>query len=93
MPRVYLGNPSPIFNGRAVEDSNAVTMVSIPDCKSLDDMVRDIGHDDGSSNTGLWRQHSARDTPSWVACDENPELEAAIAGHFGCPAGRPGVGD
>lgn len=90
MPRVYLGNPYPIFNGRAVEDNTAITMVSVPECKSLDHMVRDIAHDDGSPNTGLWRQHSGRDIPTWVACDDSPELEAALADHFGCPAGRPG---
>lgn len=89
MPLVYLGNPYPIFNGHAVEDNTAITMVHVPDCKSVDDAVRDIAHDDGSPNGGLWRSHSARNIPSWVSCDENPELESAIANHFGCPAGRP----
>lgn len=89
MPRVCLGNPYPIFNGTAVEDPTGITMVHVPDTKSVGDAVRDIAHDDGSPNGGLWRSHSARDKPSWVVCDENPELEAAISEHFGCPAGRP----
>ena len=91
MPTVYLGNPFPIFNGRPVADPTAITKVSIPECKSLEHMVCDVVHDDGSSNTGLWRQHSALDAPAWVCCDDNPELETAIAEHFGCPAGRPGA--
>ena len=90
MPRVYLGNPYPIFNGVAIADPTAMTMVHVPDLKSIRDAVRDIGHDDGTPNGGLWRSHSARDIPTWVSCDENPELEAAVAEHFGCPAGRPG---
>ncbi len=93
MPRVYLGNPLPIFNGRVVEDPNAITMVAVPDSKSLEHAVRDIAHDDGTPNAGLWLSHSAKAAPSWVSCDESPELEAAIAEHFGCPAGRPSDGD
>lgn len=89
MPRVFLGNPYPIFGGEAVEDSTAITMVHVPDSKSIGDAVRDIVHDDGSSNRGLWSVHSARDVPSWVECEENRELETALAEHFGCPAGRP----
>lgn len=89
MPRVVLGNPYPIFNGHPVEDLTAITMVSVPDCKSIGDAVRDIAHDDGSANAGLWASHSAKSKPSWVECPDNPELEAAIAARFGCPAGRP----
>jgi hypothetical protein len=89
VPRVVLGNPFPIFNGRPVEDQTAMTVVSIPDCKSIEDAVRDIAHDDGSPNGGLWLSHSALSKPSWVECADNPELEAAIAARFGCPAGRP----
>lgn len=90
MPRVVLGNPLPIFNGVAVRDDTAMTVVDVPDCKSIEHAVRDIGHDDGTPNGGLWRSHSANDIPTWVSCETSPELEAAIAAHFGCPAGRPG---
>ena len=89
MPNVYLGNPFPIFNGRPVADPTAITRVSVPDCKSLADAVRDIAHDNGDTNNGLWLSHSAAAAPSWVECDENPELEAALAQRFGCPIGRP----
>lgn len=88
MPRVVLGNPLPIFNGRVVSDPTAMTAVDIPDCKSLADAVRDIAHDDGA-HSGLWVSHSAAPAPTWVSCDASPELEAAIAERFGCPAGRP----
>lgn len=88
MPRVVLGNPYPIFNGRAVHDPTAITEVSIPDCKSLSHAVRDVVHDDGTGNVGLWPAHSAAPAPSWVECD-NAELESAIAAHFKCPVGRP----
>jgi hypothetical protein len=86
---VFLGNPYPIFNGTAVEDNTAITMVFVPDSKSLANAVRDIAHDDGTANTGLWLAHSAKAKPSWVECADSPELEAAIANHFGIPAGRP----
>lgn len=89
MPRVFLGNPFPIFDGRPVEDPTAVTVVHVPDSKSLADAVRDIAHDDGSANGGLWLSHSALSKPSWVECADSPELEAAVAERFGCPAGRP----
>lgn len=84
MPRVLLGNPYPIFNGRPTVDLTAVTAVEVPDSKSLDHAVRDITHPDG-----LWRAHSAEPAPAWVECKADPELEAALAGQFGCPMGRP----
>jgi hypothetical protein len=66
-----------------------MTRVHVPDNKTLDQMIRDIAHDDGTSNAGLWYSHSAAPSPSWVVCDDNPELEKAIAERFGCPVGRP----
>lgn len=89
MPRVVLGNPMPVFNGRITPDPSAITMVHVPDCKSIEHALRDIGHDDGTANGGLWWSVSGLAAPTWVSCDENPELEAAIAARFGCPAGRP----
>lgn len=89
MPRVLLGNPAPVINGRVTSDPTGVTVVTIPDCKSIQDAVRDIGHDDGSAHVGLWWSHSGLAAPAWVSCDENPELEDAVAQRFGCPAGRP----
>lgn len=84
MPRVSLGNPHPIFNGRPTSDPTAVTVVDIPDSKSLAHAVRDVTHRDG-----LWWAHSADSRPAWVECLSDLDLEAAIAGEFGCPAGRP----
>lgn len=87
MALVLLGNPQPIFNGVArAEDS--ITTVHLPEGKSLGDMVRDIGHVDGTGNHGLWGSHSAAPAPSWVESDD-PQLAAAISARFGCPIGRP----
>ncbi len=88
MPTVQLGNPQPIFNGMVHNDPTAVTQVSIPESRSFDEAIRDVCHDDGTSNTGLWAAHSGAKAPAWVASD-SPELEAALAARFGCPAGRP----
>lgn len=33
--------------------------------------------------------HSGGVAPTWVACAENPELEAALAAHFDCARGEP----
>jgi hypothetical protein len=90
-----LGNPWPIFNGIIQKDDNAVTMVHIPAHKSLAEALRDITHDEGDPHIGgagtggAWKAHSGARSPSWVECEAWPELEAALAEHFGCPAGRP----
>lgn len=82
MATVYLGNPTPVFNGIPSDDPDAITKVSIPDGRSLSSALRDIVHSDG-----LWQIHSAGN-PTWVESD-TPELAEAIAQHFGCPIGRP----
>lgn len=33
--------------------------------------------------------HAAGGRPAWVACPDHPELEAALAAFFDCPAGEP----
>lgn len=37
----------------------------------------------------LMQTHSAGDAPSWVSCPDDPDFEAALAAHFGCPVGEP----
>lgn len=88
MSTVHLGNPRPIFNGEPVDDQAAVTRVVIRDGKTLRESLLDIVHNDGTPNTGLWPQHSAASSPSWVESDD-PQLAQAIATHYGCPIGRP----
>lgn len=92
MPSVQLGNPLPIFNGVATSDPDAVTVVHIPDSKSLADAVRDVAHVDPSGNNGLWGSHSGAPAPAWVE-SSSPELAAALAARFGCPIGRPAAVD
>ena len=82
MATVYLGNPTPVFNGIPSDDPEAITKVGIPDGRPLNSALRDIVHSDG-----LWTIHSAGN-PTWVESD-TPELAEAIAKHFGCPIGRP----
>jgi hypothetical protein len=38
---------------------------------------------------GLWAEHSFDSSPSWVACDEDPDLANFISAYTGCPVGRP----
>ena len=48
-----------------------------------DERVENVVHDDG-----FWRAHSSKPA-AWVECPGDPELERALASHFGCPIGRP----
>lgn len=88
MPVVHLGNPAPMDGANPLPGGERVTTVVIPDSRSLDDAIRDVAHNDGSPNTGLWAAHSSAGAPSWVECQENPELASALAARFGCPIGR-----
>lgn len=83
MPVVHLGNPAAHAGGDRLPGEGHVTRVVIPDCRTLDQAVRDVTHEDG-----LWSRHSHADAASWVECDD-PELEQALAAEFGCPIGRP----
>jgi hypothetical protein len=93
VPRVILGNPWPIFNGIIQRDDNALTMVHVPETKTLQEAIRDIAHDDGTPHVGgagshgAWKAHSGASKPSFVSCPDWPELEEALAKHFGCPTG------
>jgi hypothetical protein len=59
--------------------------------KTLDEAVRDVVHHEPGFS-GLWVLHSAAPAPSWVESD-NPDLEQALADHYGCPIGRPQESD
>ena len=85
MPSVFLGNPQPIGDGAT---PGCVTEIDVPWSKSLEEAVRDISHDDGTANSGLWVAHSRAKSPSWVESD-SPALAAALAAKWGCPVGRP----
>jgi hypothetical protein len=93
MPVVRLGNPKALNHatGKAVKGER-ITEAHLDPGKSLADQLRDITHDDGGPHTGLWASHSEADAPSWVVSD-SPELEAALAAHYGCPVGQPDTDD
>lgn len=81
MPTVRLGNSAALHRGEVLE-GDRVTTLAIHDDDPLDTRMRTITHTDG-----LWPQVSAS-TPTWVSSDD-PELEAALAEHYGCPIGEP----
>lgn len=81
MPTARLGNRAAIDRGQILE-GNRVTTVHILDEDSLSERMRTLTHADG-----LWPNMSVHPA-AWVECDD-PELEAALATHFGCPVGMP----
>lgn len=80
MPIVRLGNHAALNNG-AVLDGERITTIQPPDDDPHDERMRNITHADG-----LWARVSAA-PPTWVECDD-PELEQALAEHFGCRIGE-----
>ncbi|MCW2900922.1 MAG: hypothetical protein JWO67_3187 [Streptosporangiaceae bacterium] len=91
MPVVQLGNPAPTERGVLMPGGPTITEVVVPDSHSIDQAVRDIAYVDptGGGNSGLWASHSDVPAPSWVSCPDDPDLQAALAARYGCPAGRP----
>ena len=72
MPSVRLGNPRPV-GALPGFDGEHITEIDVPDSKSFEHAIRDICHDDGTANTGLWRAHSDAPAPSWVE-SSSPDL-------------------
>lgn len=91
MPEVSLGNRS-VIAMISDQDTGLKTMyrypniiqsttnISIPPDRDLFSALRDV--------VATWQAHSD-EAPAWVACAEDPEMEAILAKHFTCPAGRP----
>lgn len=84
MPIVRLGNTACRARDSYghVLQGNRVTTVPIYDEDLLADRMRTITHPDG-----LWPSESSAPA-AWVESDD-PELETALAEHFGCPIGQP----
>lgn len=59
-----------------------VTTIAFPSERSFVDALREV-----TDPRGVWAAHSD-EPPAWVASDD-PELEAALARHFGCERGAP----
>lgn len=85
MPTVRLGNTAALDQGRLM-DGLRVTTFNIVDDDDTSTRLRTIAHADG-----LWPQLSMRPA-AWVEADD-PELQAVLAEHFGCPVGKPDDGD
>jgi hypothetical protein len=82
VPTVRLGNRAAIDRGQILE-GNRVTTIQILDENDLGSRMRTITHADG-----LWPNMSVHPA-AWVECDDDSELESALATHFGCPVGMP----
>jgi len=82
MPTVRLGNHAALDPDGNTVPGQQITTIHIPDTDPHEDRMRNITHRDG-----LWSRLAA-EPPAWVASDD-PELEAALARHFDCPAGEP----
>lgn len=88
MAIVLLGNPQPSVAGSTVDANGEGILKVVPDPEaSVEGVLRDLFHDDGTANSGLWPSHSTAAAPSWVESD-NSELAAAIAARTGCRLGR-----
>ena len=87
MPRVLLGNPSAIDAGRPIA-GHQITTVDLPDSYTRAEQLRTLFHLDATT-AGVWPSHSAAPAPSWVECDTDPDLAAAISEETGCSIGRP----
>lgn len=84
MPTVRMGNTACRArdgHGRVLEGSR-VTTIPFYDEDPLEMRVRTVTHPDG-----LWPSESNA-PPAWVECDD-PELQSALAEHYGCPVGQP----
>lgn len=79
---VKLGNTAALDQGIRLPGKRVTTVV-IQDEDTLQQRMRTITHADG-----IWPHHS-RQPAAWVECDQDEELVAALAQHFGCPIGRP----
>lgn len=66
---------------QALNAGDAYAVHNFPGTETLTEMFNPVG--------GFWREHSNDAYPSWVACDEDPNLAAHIAAYAGCPVGRP----
>jgi hypothetical protein len=94
MPEVRLGNVAvrevigadhdgaPIHRRHSGQSTTVIHLPSDEENWTHDERVRTVVHDDGH-----WRAHSSK-PPAWVESDD-PQLQAELAAHFGCPIGRP----
>lgn len=88
MAIVMLGNPQPAIAGSTVDEhGNGVVKVVTDPESDIATVLRDLFHDDGTPNVGLWVAHSTAPAPAWVESDD-AELAQAIADHAGCRVGR-----
>lgn len=78
---VKLGNAAALDRGIRMEGKRVTTVYAQE--PTLQEQMRTIVHADG-----IWPQHS-RQPAAWVECEQDRELEASLADHFGCPIGRP----
>lgn len=81
MPTVRFGNHAALDNGKSM-DGEWVTIHIASAADTLAEQMQTITH-----ANGVWVRNST-EPPAWVECDD-PELEAALAAHYGCSIGEP----
>ena len=100
MPTVQLGNVAvrevvgadpdgtPIHRRYSGQSTTTINLPGDDERWTHDERLRAVVHDGADDGlAGHWPSHSSK-PPAWVECDD-PDLEQAIAAHFGCPIGRP----
>lgn len=77
-----LGNVAAIDRGQLLPGNRITTFNLREDGSPLEERLQDITNADG-----LWA-HMSLAAPAWVESDD-VALAWALAGHYGCPVGRP----
>lgn len=67
-----------------LEGAPRVLECQVPDDWNLGETFRTI-----TDPGGIMAAHSSG-VPAWVSCPDKPNLEALLAEHYGCAAGKPG---
>ncbi|HEX7276039.1 MAG TPA: hypothetical protein VF244_01570 [Acidimicrobiales bacterium] len=80
-PHEYVRDPKTDELTQRALDNPSVTTVDLPG-HTVIDALRAI-----TAQGGVWGAHSS-EKPSWVWSDD-PNLQALLADHFGCPSGMP----
>lgn len=62
----------------------SVCAVNIPDGVGMLEGITNI-----IASGGLWENQSFDKAPSWVSCEDAPEIANLISLEFGCPVGEP----
>lgn len=85
---IHLGNVAALDNGQLMPAGWRTTEAQFPIGRTHAERLADVVDVSKASN-GFWAAHSAA-PPAWVESND-PQLEADVAAHYGCPIGRPDI--